>query len=61
MFRELKCGCIFSEVQGRVRTCQTHRPERASGDGGGAPFVKGGLLRLYPGNGEMPRAWAGGK
>lgn len=58
MFREFKCGCIFSEVQGRVRICETHRPEVTDGSGGNMPTKMPRVIRYYPANGEMCN-WSG--
>jgi len=59
VFREWKCGCIFSVQQGRVRICSVHRlaPGKSDGYGGFASSVMKGRTRLYPANGEMVRDW----
>lgn len=60
MFREYKCGCITSEYVGRVRVCNTHRPEKADGIGGlssTAPLR--GRTKYYPAFGEQVAGWAG--
>ena len=60
MFDEYKCGCIVSPFQGRVRICQAHRPEQATGDGAvNSTAALRGILRQYPANGETPKGWNG--
>lgn len=61
MFTEFKCGCIFSHIVGRVRTCQDHKPERADGFGGGMPVGKLKARRQYPAFGFGVNNWHGGK
>lgn len=53
MFEEYSCGCIVSHMQGRVRICMAHRPERATGDGAyKATWVLRKVVHRYPANGE---------
>ena len=60
MFNEHKCGCIWSIMQGRVRSCQSHKPEKAVGDGGGMPDGhKNKVIRHYPANGQEVYTWSG--
>lgn len=59
MFREFPCGCILSQMQGRVRICTAHRPERGDGRGAAMKSVLKGSVKLYPANGEMVRNWGG--
>jgi hypothetical protein len=63
MFHEYKCGCIVSSVQGRVRICTQHVPERTTldGMGGAMPPKMPGKVRIYPANGMFPAVWNGGK
>lgn len=59
MFREYPCGCIVSIQQGRVRICEQHRPEQATGDGADQTWVRKGQPKLYPANGELVGEWSG--
>lgn len=60
MFEEFCCGCIVSAAQGRVRICQVHRLERATGDGAWtSTWTLRGVKRRYPANGQMPEGWTG--
>jgi len=59
MFREFGCGCIVSIEQGRVRTCLSHKPGAARGDGGSFDGLRGAGVKLYPANGQMPANWNG--
>lgn len=60
MFREFGCGCIVSIEQGRVRTCHVHvRGKNSDGRGGYFDGLKGGGVKCYPANGEMPENWNG--
>lgn len=61
MFTEFKCGCIQSVYQGRVRICETHRPERADGSGGTIEGKLPKVIREYPANGIEVASWNGGK
>lgn len=58
MFHEYKCGCIFSSIQGRVRICESHRPEVATGDGNNEAWPRKGRAKLYPANGQTC-VWSG--
>ena len=57
MFRETKCGCIFSPTVGTVRMCELHRgthlTERVD------PPHKSRVVRTYPSFGRGPAAWSG--
>lgn len=62
MFREYKCGCIVSEMVGRIRICHMHRPDFSSVDGQGglahsAPLR--GRTKLYPAFGQDVPGWTG--
>ena len=59
MFRQWYCGCVVSQLQGRVRVCATHRPAKATGDGGAWDGLKGAGVKCYPANGEMVANWTG--
>lgn len=59
MFHGWSCGCIVSQQQGRVRICQTHKAEKADGNGGGFNGLKGAGTKAYPANGEMVANWSG--
>lgn len=61
MFTEFKCGCIQSYTQGRVRICENHRLEKATGDGGTVTGKMPKVIRQYPANGMQVAAWDGGK
>ncbi len=54
-----ECGCIVSFFQGRVRICETHRPEKASGDGGEIQGKLPKVVRQYPANGIQVNNWKG--
>jgi len=47
--------------QGRVRICETHRPERADGSGGTIEGKLPKVIREYPANGIEVASWNGGK
>lgn len=74
MFSEFKCGCIMSAFQGLVRVCEDHAPEKAKAPSGKEGRLYGAVnslyavpigvklpkvVKCYPANGFMPRAWNG--
>lgn len=60
MFDEYGCGCVVSRLVGRVRICEAHALEKATGDGGiGGVHRLRNIVRTYPAHGEMPDNWRG--
>lgn len=62
MFREHKCGCIWSTSLGNVRYCERHSRQGEGTGFIGAMGAKGNkITRRYPANGYQAPFWNGGK